>query len=261
MPEQPLVTIVTPSFNQGEFIGETIQSVLNQTYPNIEYIIVDGGSTDQTRSVVEQYRQQPGPHQVNVFIQEKDRGQSDAINKGFRLAKGQLVGWINSDDVLYPDCVERIVALYRQKPDGAIYYSTQTDLIDRQGRVFDGRDIPISGRSHLLHRNYDIVQQGSFYATSLVRAVDYLDESVQYCMDLDLWLRLLERGPIYAVTDGPLSAFRIWETTKTTTGGNRFLTDIKTILLRHGASRWSPSVRHVYYESFKAFVKQTLIRR
>jgi glycosyltransferase involved in cell wall biosynthesis len=260
MPEQPLVTIVTPSFNQGEFIGETIESVLNQTYPHIEYIVVDGGSTDNTVSVVERYLNSSAGRCINTFIHERDKGQSDAINKGFRLAKGQLVGWINSDDLLYPDCVERIVALSQKHPGGSIYYGAKTDLINRAGQVFDGRHIPIPGRHHLLHQNYDIIQQGSFYASALVREVGYLDESVQYCMDLDLWLRLLTHGPIYALNDGPLAAFRIWETTKTTTGGERFLTDIRQVLLRNGATRWSPSVRHVYYESLKVLVKKALQR-
>ena len=256
MPEQPLVTIVTPSFNQGEFIGQTIRSVLDQTYPNIEYIVVDGGSTDNTMAVCRYFQALAGPRRIDTLIHERDNGQADAINKGFRLAKGQLVGWLNSDDILYPDCVERIVDLYRQHPDGVIYYGSKMDLIDRRGKVFDGRDIPISGRQHLLHQNYDIIQQGSFYASALVRQVGYLDASVQYCMDLDLWLKLLEYGPIYALDDHPLAAFRIWETTKTATGGMRFLTDIKQVLLRHGASRWSPTLRTVYYNSLKTLVKQ-----
>lgn len=258
MDEQPLVTIVTPSFNQGEFIGQTIRSVLNQTYPNIEYIVVDGGSTDNTMAVCRYYQTRAGQRQINKLIHERDKGQADAINKGFRRAKGQLVGWINSDDILYPDCVERIVKLYQQHPDGAIYYGSKTDLIDRKSYVFDGRHIQIPGRHHLLHHNYDIIQQGSFYASELVRQVGYLDDSVQYCMDLDLWLRLLELGPIYALDDRPLAAFRIWETTKTATGGTRFLKDIKRVLLRHGASHWSPNLRNVYYGSLKAIIKQTL---
>ena len=127
----PLVTIVTPSFNQGQFIEETILSVLNQTYKNIQYIIVDGGSTDKTMEVVNKYRDR-----VDIIIHEKDKGQADAINKGFRLAKGELVGWINSDDILYPDCLESIVELYKRKPEGAIFYSSKSHFIDENSNIF-----------------------------------------------------------------------------------------------------------------------------
>ncbi|OYU92630.1 MAG: glycosyltransferase, partial [Bacteroidetes bacterium B1(2017)] len=101
-----LFTIITPSFNQGEFIEATILSVLNQTYKNIQYIIVDGGSTDNTMDIVNKYRDS-----IDIIVHEKDKGQSDAINKGFKLSKGDLIGWINSDDILYPTCVENIIKL------------------------------------------------------------------------------------------------------------------------------------------------------
>src|ERR1035437_8370385 len=127
MENKPLITIVTPSFNQGQFIEETILSVLNQTYKNIQYIIVDGGSTDQTMDVVNKYKDK-----IDIIINEKDDGQTDAINKGFKLAKGELVGWINSDDMLYPECVEKIVELYIEKPDGAIYYGSKSNFIDEK---------------------------------------------------------------------------------------------------------------------------------
>ena len=112
------VSIVTPSYNQGQFIEETILSVLNQSYKNIQYILVDGGSTDNTMEIVNKYK-----GEIDVIIHEKDKGQSDAINKGFKLSDGVLVGWINSDDILYPDCIEKIVDLFRSNPDGSIYYN------------------------------------------------------------------------------------------------------------------------------------------
>lgn len=252
-PPYPKVSIITPSFNQGQFIEATIQSVLNQTYPNIEYIVVDGGSTDQTMAVVDRYRDR-----IDLVIHEPDQGQADAINKGFRAATGELIGWLNSDDILYPNCVERIVDRYRQQPGGAVYYGSVLHQIDETGRVVDTRHVPIPDRRFLLERNYDLAQQGSFYPAHLVRRVGFLNENIHYCMDLDLWLRLLRHGPIYACSGKPIAGFRIWGETKTSTGGTRFLANIHDVLLAHGASRYSKAVLKTKYYTLRATVRQTL---
>ncbi len=249
----PKVSIITPSFNQGHFIEATIQSVLAQTYPNIEYIIVDGGSTDDTMTVVDRYRAQ-----LATVFHEPDRGQSDAINKGFRAASGELVGWINSDDVLYSDCVSRMVDHYRQHPDGAVYYSAALDQIDEAGSHLVTRFVSIPNREHLLTHNYDLIQQGSFYPTPLIRQVGYVDETIHYCMDLDLWLRLLNHGPIYSYANEAVAGFRMGSDTKTTTGGHRFLSDIQRVLLRNGAPATSRAVLKTRYYQFKRRVKETV---
>src|SRR6267142_508883 len=106
----PLVTIVTPSFNQGHFIRATIESVLSQDYPHIEYIIMDGGSTDETASVVSDYAGRL------TFISERDRGQSHAINKGFRMARGSILAWLNSDDLYLPGCIRTAVEAFGRNP-------------------------------------------------------------------------------------------------------------------------------------------------
>lgn len=250
----PRVSVITPSYNQGRFIEATIQSVLNQTYPNIQYVVVDGGSTDETMAVVNRYRDR-----IDRIIHEKDRGQSDAINKGFRAATGELVGWINSDDLLYADCVEQIVNLYRRHPDGSVYYGSQNDWLDAGGKIIGTRRLPIPDRNFLLNQNYDLIQQGSFYPTRLVRQMGYLDESIHYCMDLDLWLRLLQRGPIYAFDERPIAGFRRWEATKTSTGGRQFLRDIRSTLLNHGARPYSRAVLKTRYYGLKSRVKETLL--
>jgi len=237
------ISIITPSYNQGEFIEQTIQSVLNQTYKNIEYILVDGGSTDQTLKVIDKYRDQ-----IDAVISEKDKGQSDAINKGFKLATGELIGWINSDDILYPDCVEKIVELYQQYPDGSIYYPAILNCIDREGKLLYKSIRKIPDRNHLLNSNYSIIQQGSFYNSNLVKKIGYLDESIYYCMDLDLWLRLLnENERIYYYLPKALAAFRIWEGTKTTQGAIQFVQNTKQVLDQQGAKKFSQAKLHLLY--------------
>ena len=253
MDKNILITIVTPSYNQGQFIEETINSVLNQTYENIQYIVVDGGSTDNTMVVVEKYRDK-----IDIIIHEKDKGQTDAINKGFKLAKGELVGWINSDDILYPDCVEKIVKKYVEKPDGAIYYNKFNNCINAQGHIIKSYEKNIPNRNYLLSVNYDVIQQGSFYNRVLVEIVGYLNVNNHYCMDLDLWLKLLNYGPIYSVANSSTAGFRMWEETKTNTGKEKFLKNIRKVLISNGAKYYSRTVIKTYWYEFKVYIKYFL---
>ncbi|MDH8701710.1 glycosyltransferase involved in cell wall biosynthesis [Dysgonomonadaceae bacterium PH5-43] len=242
------VSIITPSYNQGQFIEHTIKSVLNQTYKNIEYIVVDGGSTDNTMEIVDRYRDK-----IDIVIHEKDKGQSDAINKGFKLATGTLLGWINSDDVLYPDCVEKLVEKYNAEPDGAVYYNSKLDFIDSKGNYLKTWNFKIPSRKHLLKTHYFVIQPTSFYSKEILDKINYLDEDLYYCMDLDLWLRLLEYKPIIEVGNTALGALRDWEETKSNTGNVKFLTDIRKTLLKHGANIWDKSVLKTYKESLKFY--------
>ena len=248
------VSIITPSYNQGKFIEATINSVLDQTYPNIEYIIIDGGSNDETMKIVEKYRPR-----LSHIIHENDKGQTDAINKGFKLASGELVGWINSDDVLYPNCVEEIVRIYQSselKP--AIVYSSKIDVIDEVGHYIRTRETEIKTKEDLLNRNYDVIQQGSFYKTALVKEIGYLDEKLHYCMDLDLWLRLLDRGPIASFHKGSLAGFRFWGDTKTSTGGIKFINEIYLTIKKHKAKVLTRNTRRIWYYKGIFLIKRIL---
>lgn len=250
----PLVTIVTPSYNQGKFIEETILSVINQTYKNIQYIVIDGGSTDNTMEIVEKYRDR-----IDLIIHEKDNGQSDAINKGFKLAKGELAGWINSDDVLYPNCVEKIVDLYNINRNGSVYYCSLLDWIDENGILKKTVKVNIENRNQLLYKNYSVIQQGSFYPYVLLNRINYLDPKIYYCMDLDLWLRLLNYGPIYSLNDKSYSAFRIYSGTKTDTGNITFLKNIRDVILKNGGKWYSKNILiRYYFYSLKYIIKRMI---
>ncbi len=254
MNSNPLVTIITPSFNQGQFVEETIKSAFNQTYPNIEYIFVDGGSTDETMEIVEKYRDK-----IDVIIHEKDKGQADAINKGFKLAKGELVGWINSDDILYPECVEKIVDLYYKYPNADIYYHSWNKIINRDGELIKNYQRIISSYEYLLKNDYRVIQPGSFYKLKSVYRAGLLDESVYYCMDLDLWLKLLKHGQIVYTNDMPHSAIRLYDGTKTDTGKGKFLKNIYDVLRKHGARWYYRSIwQRIFIYYFKLKVKKIL---
>jgi glycosyltransferase involved in cell wall biosynthesis len=243
------VSIVTPSFNQGQFIEKTILSVLNQTYKNIEYIIYDSCSNDCTNDILNKYSDKIS----NIYV-ERDKGQSDAINKGFKKATGEIIAWINSDDVLYPDCVEKIVNAYQKNINASIFYNSRCDIINGNSVVIGEINREISGKEYLLNFNYEVLQPGSFYNSNILKKVNYLNEKLHYCMDLDLWLNLLSFGPIVDLKTDPICAYREWELTKTSTGAYRFYWEIIKTLKFHGSSIVSQSLRN----AIKFFVKSLI---
>ncbi len=241
---KPLVSIVTPSFNQGQFIEETIKSVINQKYRNIEYIIIDGGSTDQTKEILLKY-----DNKISKVVVEPDDGQSDAINKGFKMAKGELVGWLNSDDIMHENCVEEIVNLYKQNKNAVIIYGSLLDNIDKDSKLIRKGICKyiIPNKNYLLTKNYFIIQMGSFYNAGILKKINYLDKSIYYCMDLDLWLRLLDYGEIISFNDYALASVRDWEGTKTSNGREKFIKDIFITLRKNGGPIFSKNIIRLCY--------------
>ena len=230
----PLVTIVTPSLNQGNLIRATIESVLRQDYPYLEYVIRDGGSTDETPRVAAEYAGRLS------FVTERDRGQSDAINKGFRQAKGSIVAWLNSDDTLLPGAVRKAVdALERCTEAGAVYGDGY--LIDREGVVvsrFPFTRPPDLWR--LVHLSDYILQQAVFFRKEALHAVGYLNEALHWTMDWDVLIRLGLRYPLVHLPES-LGCLRVHRGTKTASGGWRRILEIRAMLGRHGAGQVPPA--------------------
>ncbi|HWB99973.1 MAG TPA: glycosyltransferase family 2 protein [Bryobacteraceae bacterium] len=229
----PLVTIVTPSYNQGRFIRATIESVLSQDYPHLEYLIVDGGSTDETAAIVGEYAGRL------TWISEPDRGQSDAINKGFRRARGEIVAWLNSDDVILPGAVSRAVAALAAHPEAGAVYG-EGYRMDETGRV-TGR-FPATEPFNLWKLVYlsdYILQQTVFFRRRVVEEVGYLDESLHYGMDWDLLIRIGKRHPLVYIPEY-LGCLREYETAKTFSGGAARVRELRAILQRHTGLRYPP---------------------
>jgi glycosyltransferase involved in cell wall biosynthesis len=181
----PKVTVVTPSFNQGKFLAETIESVRGQTYPNIEYIVVDGGSSDETTDVLQRYK-----HRIDVTISEPDRGQADAINKGLRRATGEFVTWINSDDVLDKNAVQAVVGALTSRPEVDLVYG-DAFVLDEASKVIGlqkGR--PISMPHALLDLDLPIPQQGAIWRAHLHESVGLLSERWHVVLDREFFLRI-----------------------------------------------------------------------
>ncbi|MBI4927898.1 MAG: glycosyltransferase [Anaerolineae bacterium] len=172
-----LVSIITPSFNQARYIEATLDSVLSQDYPEIEYIVMDGGSTDGTVDILKRYE-----HRLAGWVSEKDRGQTDAINKGFARARGEVLAWLNSDDTYQPGAVREAVEALRAHPEAALVYG-DANYIDETGRVI-GRFPAAQTDYRRLRQGYvHIPQQAAFWRASRWRQVGPLDVSFFFAMD------------------------------------------------------------------------------
>lgn len=202
----PLVTIVTPSYNQGRFIRETIDSVLAQGYPRIEYLVMDGGSTDETVSVLRSYGDRL------TWFSERDGGQADAINKGWRRGRGEIVAYLNSDDTYLPGAVENAVAALRSDPDAGAVYG-EGYHVDEGGRVIERYPTEPFDMARLAETCF-ICQPTVFLRRAVIERLGYLDASRRYCMDYDLWIRLAQVSR-FVHLDQYLATTRLHAETKT----------------------------------------------
>ncbi|MEM7129001.1 MAG: glycosyltransferase family 2 protein [Chloroflexota bacterium] len=183
--ELPLVTVVTPSYNQADFIEETICSVFRQEYPNIEHLVMDGGSTDGTVEILKKYQSK-----YNLkWISEADSGQSDALNKGFRRASGAIIGWLNSDDTYMPDAIQTAVEYLAANPASGWAYGDGY-WIDETSRVLSEKYSGPYSLANLVYKGMYVTQPSMFIHKATLDKVGYLDESIHTTMDYDFCLRL-----------------------------------------------------------------------
>jgi glycosyltransferase involved in cell wall biosynthesis len=237
--DYPLVTIVTPSFNQGQFLEETILSVLAQDYPAIEYWVIDGGSTDSTREVIERYADR-----LAGWVSEPDRGQTDAINKGFARARGKYLAWLNSDDTYQPWAVSEAVAYLEANPGVGLVYG-DAHLVDETGRVIGKFPAQKTNLSLLRIGYVHIPQQSAFFRADLWRKVGPLDPSFYFAMDYDLWVRLAREAPI-RYQPHVWANFRLHLAAKTIADDDRCWPEMLRVHYRDGGSRLAPIV-FLYY--------------
>jgi glycosyltransferase involved in cell wall biosynthesis len=189
--EKPLVSIITPSFNQAHFLEETMLSVLDQDYPNLEYLVVDGGSQDGSLEIIQKHAQR-----LAWWVSEKDQGQTDALNKGFAHAKGEILAWLNSDDTYLPGAISQAVAYLQAHPQAGLVYG-DANLIDQQGQIIGKFPARQTDYQRLREGFVHIPQQAAFFRASLWRQVGPLDPSFYFAMDYDLWVRIARLAPLH----------------------------------------------------------------
>ena len=224
----PKISLVTPSYNQGQFIEETIRSVLLQGYPNLEYIIMDGGSTDNSVEIIKTY--EPW---ITEWVSESDRGQSDAINKGFAKASGQIFGWLNSDDYLLPDALRSVAEAYCKVPNDGGWFGG-CERVTADGRPMSVRHphrLDLDGLAD--KSNNWIMQPACFFSAKAWRTCGPLDRSLAHAMDFDLWLKIAGQYSIEKI-DAVLAAARIHEGAKTQAQRGMMFAEVWTVQIRHG---------------------------
>jgi glycosyltransferase involved in cell wall biosynthesis len=207
MNELPLVSIVTPSYNQGAFLEETMRSVLEQDYPKIEYWVIDGGSTDNSVDIIKSHQQR-----LTGWVSEKDRGQADGINKGFAKATGEIVGWLNSDDLYYPGAIREAVAAFQAHPEASFVFS-DVESIDGEGKAFNLMRYGDWKLADLMAFNI-IGQPGVFMRREVLEQAGYLDLSYNYLLDVQLWLKMARIAEPFYAPDKVWAAARLHEKAK-----------------------------------------------
>ena len=235
----PKISIVTVSYNQVEFIEDNIRSVINQNYPNIEHIIIDAGSTDGTIEILKKYDKY-----IN-WISEPDNGQSDGLNKGFKKATGDIIGWINSDDKLAESALDRVVKFFQRNPD-EIAVVGDIQLISEKGkkvRVIKGKSYEYK---KMLEVERGVTQPSTFFKQLVFKKIGYINTSYHYAMDFDFFLRMSSIKSIPHI-DKTLAEFRLQPNAKTTNGLKDFRKEHLKIALNSGAFIFSKGIQSDIY--------------
>ncbi len=231
----PLVSIVTPSYNQAQFLEQTILSVLGQDYPHIEYLIVDGGSTDGSLKIIQRYAPR-----LAWWVSEADQGQTDALNKGFSHAKGDILAWLNSDDTYQPGAISQAVAYLESHQEAGMVYG-DANLINDSGDLI-GKFPARQTDYRRLQRGYvHIPQQASFFRASLWKQVGPLDPTFYFAMDYDLWVRLARISELH-YHPSLWANFRLHGSGKSVVADNRCWPEMLRVHYRDGGSWFSQLV-------------------
>ena len=229
----PTISIVTPSYNQAEFLERTIRSVLDQKYPKLEYIIIDGGSTDGSVDIIRKYAEQ-----LAYWVSEPDRGQAHAINKGLQRATGDWLAWQNSDDVFLPGAFHQLALASEKFPHASLMIGNM-NLIDRDDNLLRDMKYVKPTYASLLAEGMVLTNQAAFWRRSLHAELGYLNEDFDCSFDFEWFLRVLHGGRSAEHVNAAWGALRLHEETKTSNRQKVFDEEYKRIRAGREASSWS----------------------
>ncbi len=223
MQKRQIISIITPSYNQGHFIEETITSVLDQQYPNLEYIIVDGGSTDNTVEIIKKYEKY-----LRFWVSESDNGQANAINKGLNYCSGNIINWLNSDDYLEPGALLKIVAGFDESNVQMVAGRVRT-FSDTQEEVISNQNLTAEGLM-CWKPGVKFIQPGVWMRRELLQACGGINEKYHYAFDWDLYIRYLYLYPTVKEIPEILVHFRLHKDSKTQSLSEKFCSEERIII-------------------------------
>lgn len=238
------ISIVTPVFNGEKFIEESIKKLQSQSYENVEHIVIDGGSTDRTIEILDKYKIK--------YISEKDNGQSDAINKGFRLATGDVVTWLGVDDYYTDKDVLEKVAKYFENPELRILEGRCKVVYLGENRELLVPNPEVTKENLIRWWNENSIppQPSIFFKKDLLDRYGLLDESLHFCMDHDLWLRFLSNGEKFVQVEDLFSIYQIHSESKTGSSTHKFVKEHDKVAKRYWGKIWQPS----YYKHLAEYI-------
>ena len=248
----PLISIVTPSLNQGMYIEDNIKSVLSQNYPHFEHIIIDGGSEDGTIDILKKYKHL-------IWVSESDRGQAEAVNKGFKKANGEIIGWLNSDDCYEPDAFFTIVQELNKTKGKHIVFA-DCNVIDEKGNSIGyckGRLPHPNNFIKYWERSYRIPQPAVFFYKEIIDKIGFLDENLHYVMDYDFWLRISKHYQFHYIKK-PLAIMRVHDRAKSSLSYEVFEREWFKILRKYW--RQSLSIHYLKYLLMAQNFRSNLMR-
>jgi len=256
MHKVPKITIITPSYNQGKFIEETILSIIEQNYPNLEYIIIDGNSTDGTIDILNSFK---NDKRITKIIVEKDKGQVDALVKGFKMSTGDILGWINSDDKLEDGALGKVANEFITDPDVQVLVGLQRNIDE------NGRSLGIAKRKIMTNKDWmkipmAINQPPTFFKAEAYKSVGGLNPSLEYSMDYDLFMRFAKNNFKWKYVDEVFAQFRYHSNSKSVALPHRQWKEEFKVFKMNGGKMFSPFYYWKFREMISFVVKQKILK-
>jgi Glycosyltransferases involved in cell wall biogenesis len=248
----PRISVITPSYNQGQFLGHCISSVLQQNYQDLEFIIIDGGSTDESVAIIKD-----NEAHLTFWCSEPDDGQAAAINKGLRMATGELVAWLNADDFYLPEALNHVALSYQTNPNASFYFGDGL-RVDKNGRslqrFFPEGNVVFNLRALVYGLNY-ILQPATFINRVKLAEVGYLEPTLRYGLDTDLWIRLAKHTPPLPIT-ALLAASREYPDTKTATGSFARIEELRRIAETYADIPMTPGTLCYFLDTLQRLARE-----
>jgi glycosyltransferase involved in cell wall biosynthesis len=250
----PKISVIIPLLNQEKYLRQAIESVTSQNYPNLELFIFDGQSQDQSVEIIKEYESY-----IHTWKSELDTGQSDAINKGFTQATGDLVAWLNADDYYLPNAFRELVSSYSANPQAPFHFGNGL-RVDKNGKTISKfcptNTLRFDRQALVIGLNY-ILQPSTFINRTALEKVGYLDPDLHYGMDSDLWIRLSSVGKPVAINKA-LSASREYETTKTSTGSFERVEELRRIGMKYSGLSITPGAICYFLDTLHRYTQENV---